>query len=219
MVSRENLLEKEKEIEEALIHYERMKRYPVKKLCKMKNKRGRQAFWSYVSRKSKTDTDISALQNKRTGVLHSKPTEIIDQVYLYLKDIFNGVEPGDEGGEGQERDQEDGGQDEEDEHVPGDHQYGAGPRILHSMDSTKCPVNDPDGYLDRDFSVKEVVEVLKVLGNGKAAGWDSIPNEALKEAPMCFVRRLVRIYNKVKDGGGVPSAWKRGRLVLIHKKG
>ena len=217
VVSRENLVEKEKEINEALVHFNRKKRSPIKKLCKMKNKRGRQVCWSYVSRKGKTNTDISALQDRETGVLHTKPTEIIDQVYLYLKDIFNGVEPENEECEGQERDKDDEGQDFSEVHC--DHQYGAGPRVLHSTDSSKCPVKDPDGFLDRDFSVDEVVGILSHLGNGKAVGWDSIPNEALKEAPMVFVKRLVRIYNKIKDGGDVPSAWKKGRLVLLHKKG
>ena len=222
VIAKEKLKEKEGEVEEAVTAYERKLRYPVKKLCKMKNKRGRQVFWSYVSRKYKTNTDISAVQNKVTGVLHTNPTEIIDEVYLYIKDIFSGLDPGvrqddDEGEEkgGDERLPGDQG----DDGLRGDHGYDAGPKRLHSSDSSKCPVNDPGGYLEKDFSEGEVRELLKALGNGKAAGWDSIPNEALKEAPPGFVVRLVKLYNRVKNGGGIPSSWKKGRLVLIHKKG
>ena len=57
------------------------------------------------------------------------------------------------------------------------------------------------------------------LGNGKAAGWDTIPNEALKEAPPCLLEKMLVLFNRVKNGGGVPEDWKKGRLVLIHKKG
>ena len=221
---------KEVEVKEALIEFERRKRYPVKKLCRMKNKRGRQAFWSYVSRKNKTNTDISALQAKNTGILHTKPGEIIREVHLYLRDIFNeGLVEDDVQMEDVDR-VEDNGQAEEDQpevedhlededQVPGDHGYGAGRKKLYSQDSSKCPVNDPSGHLDRDFSIKEVRGIIEGLGFGKAAGWDSIPNEALKEAPRCFLVRLVNLYNNVKNGGGIPSAWKKGRLVLIHKKG
>ena len=222
IMAKDNLVEKEGEVEEAVTAYERKKRCPVKKLCKMKNKRGRQAFWSYVSRKHKTNTDISAIQNKTTGVLHTKPAEIIDEVYSYLKDIFSGVDPDDH--QADEEDQGSPGQDghpeDQAEGVPrGDHDYDAGPKKLHSTDSSKSPLNDPGGYLDRNFSEKEVRGLLKALGSGKAAGWDSIPNEALKEAPPGFVTRLVKLYNRIKNGEEIPSSWKKGRLVLIHKKG
>ena len=222
IIAKENLKEKEVEVEEAVTAYERKLRFPVKKLCKMKNKRGRQAFWSYVSRKYKTNTDISAIQNKATGVLHTNPAEIIDEVFCYIKDIFSGVDPvehqDDEDEEGRSGEELHPGDQAEGE-PNGDHGYDAGPKKLHSTDSSKCPVNDPGGYLDKNFSEKEVRELLKAMGNGKAAGWDSIPNEALKEAPPCFVVRLVKLYNRVKNGEGIPSSWKKGRLVLVHKKG
>jgi hypothetical protein len=57
------------------------------------------------------------------------------------------------------------------------------------------------------------------LKDGKASGWDLLPNEALKHAPSCFVDKLVILYNRVLISGVIPSAWKRGRLVLVHKKG
>ena len=230
VLAAESLKNKELEVKEALNGFERRKRCPVKKLCKMKNKRGRQAFWSYVSRKNKTNTDISALQGKNTGILHTKAGEIIREVHLYLKDIFNeglvedevqmeDVDLVENNGQVEEDQVEVEDHLEDEDQVPGDHGYGGGRKKLHSQDSSKCPVNDPSGHLDRDFSVKEVKGIIEGLGFGKAAGWDTIPNEALKEAPQCFLVRLVNLYNNIKNGGGIPSAWKKGRLVLIHKKG
>jgi hypothetical protein len=78
---------------------------------------------------------------------------------------------------------------------------------------------DPNGFLNKDFTFNEVNEMVKTLGNGKAAGWDQVPNEALKEAPREFIDKLVVCFNRVKNQGVIPEAWKRGRLVLLHKKG
>ena len=61
--------------------------------------------------------------------------------------------------------------------------------------------------------------MIKTLGNEKAAGHDTIPNEALKNAPQTLVDLITKLYNRVKNRGVVPKAWKSGRLVLIHKKG
>ena len=73
--------------------------------------------------------------------------------------------------------------------------------------------------MDRDFNEAEVKKVLMGLGNGKASGWDTIPNEALKNASPELVAKLVTLFNRVKNSGDIPSAWKKGRLVLIHKAG
>ena len=57
------------------------------------------------------------------------------------------------------------------------------------------------------------------MGNNKAAGWDTIPNEAFKEAPPVLLVQLRILVNRVKNRAEVPSSWKRGRIVLVHKKG
>ena len=62
---------------------------------------------------------------------------------------------------------------------------------------------DPAGFLDRDFSISEVMNIVKSLGNGKAAGHDFIVNEALKEAPESFIRMLSKLFNMVKSKGRV----------------
>jgi len=57
------------------------------------------------------------------------------------------------------------------------------------------------------------------MGRGKAAGWDTIPVEALKEAPQKFLEILETLFNRIKDSCRIPYSWRRGRLVLLHKKG
>ena len=57
------------------------------------------------------------------------------------------------------------------------------------------------------------------LGNGKAAGWDKIPNEAIKQAHPSLMVQLRILFNRVKNRAEVPVRWKHGRLVLVHKKG
>ena len=73
--------------------------------------------------------------------------------------------------------------------------------------------------MDKDFSLSEVQGVITSLGNGKAAGWDEIPNEALKNSTPSVLKMIVVLMNRVKNSGIVPKSWKKGRLVLIHKKG
>ena len=101
-----------------------------------------------------------------------------------------------------------------------DHEYGVkmDPNLPNSGDSCH-PGDDPSGFLDKDFSFDEVLSTIKGLENGKAAGHDELLNEALKQAPESFVRKLTSLFNRVKTLGQVPMAWKRGRVVLVHKSG
>ena len=73
--------------------------------------------------------------------------------------------------------------------------------------------------MNRDFSVKEVLKIVRRLKNCKARGWDSIPNEAIKNAPGDFFILLTRLYNMIKRTGKMPEGWNRGLVTLVHKKG
>ena len=55
------------------------------------------------------------------------------------------------------------------------------------------------------------------MGNGKAAGWDTIPKEELKEFPLEFLQLLLLLFNCIKDKGVITNVW--SRFSLIHKKG
>ena len=221
LVTGQALQDKEQQVEDALCRFMKQGRSKLKQLCKSKSVRARKLFWKHTSLKEKNMMGISALQSRATGVLLCDPNQICDEVFKYLKDIFKGssdpVEPVVENEDGEDGDDT---QQQPNRGGTGDHEYGVDPRpVLETEDSSRDALRDPKGFLDRDFSMKEVKEVIQSTGNGKAAGWDLIPNEALKEAPEEFLVELVILYNRVKNYSEVPAGWKRGRLVLIHKKG
>ena len=154
-----------------------------------------------------------------------RPEELADEVLDYLKVIFKGEEE-DPGSHHEERGQEENcervmdPQDATPTAHPSDHGYGVDrdPGIKSEGDSASLNM-DPKGFLDRWVTRAELDEVLSTLKGGKASGWDDIPNEALRNAPEALLVKLVRLYNNVLSSGKVPSAWRRGRLVLVHKKG
>ena len=53
VVAAQYMDEKRKEVDEAIIRFKRQVRASIKKLCKMKSKRGLKTFWKYVSRGSR----------------------------------------------------------------------------------------------------------------------------------------------------------------------
>ena len=73
--------------------------------------------------------------------------------------------------------------------------------------------------MDKDITELEVKETVKAVGNEKATGHEFVPNEALKNAPPVLIEKLVVLFNRKKNKGKAPNPLKRGRLVLIHKKG
>ena len=244
LVAAQALEDKKFEVEMALKRFYQQGRSKLLGLCKGKSKKAKSLFWQHVSYKSKVSTDISALQSKKTGILLCKPEEIAEEAYEYMSKIFGSAEQevghGDEGqvrggveglggfgrhgGDGGKEDL--GGQDHGyAQQLPrgglvDDHGYAVNPRpVLKSKDSSKDAGKDPAGFLDKDFSDKEVRSIVESLGNGKAAGWDNIPNEAIKEAPPSLLVQLRILFNRVKNKSEVPASWKQGRLVLVHKKG
>lgn len=194
----------------------------------MKTKKSLKTFWRYVSQKPKSSEEITSLQRRDTGVMIYRPEELADEALRYLKVIFNGQEeePGAEEGVGGQVGDQDELQDHQDGSpsvsvpLPTDHRYGMDPDPgIKSEGGNKSPGLDPKGYMDRDVTRAELGVMLDELRNGKASGWDDIPNEALKNAPESLLVQVVRLYNNVKESGKVPAAWRRGRLVLVHKKG
>ena len=222
IVAKENLQEASDQLEAAMVAFRRQRRVPLLLASKKGCKKSRRVFWNYVSRKERGSLEISALQRKATGELVTGPEGVADEVFLYLKDIFNGEgeecrEPGSYAEDLEDRGEEDG---EQRKQGGGDHNYGVDPEpCAESFSSKGSYYTDPSGFLDADFKPAEVKEMIASLGNGKAAGWDEIPNEALKFAPKSLLHLLVTLYNRVKNSGVVPAAWRKGRLVLVHKKG
>ncbi|XP_073668649.1 uncharacterized protein [Paramisgurnus dabryanus] len=65
----------------------------------------------------------------------------------------------------------------------------------------------------------EILKALKILKNGKAAGPDGIPPEALKADLSTTVNMLLPLLQKVWRVGRVPADWKKGHMVKLPKKG
>jgi hypothetical protein len=226
VVAAERLEVVTQEVTRAMAEFNKQKRNVLIQMCKKKTRRARQIFWSHVSRTTRSSSEILALQDSRTGVLYTEKEDLKEEVFKYLSDIFNGggEPPGGvvQGGGVERQPLQDHGYAAV---LPGgavlpDHGYAADPKPhLQSRDASGKADSDPSGFLDKGFSEAEVKGILRGLGSSKAAGWDTIPNEALKEAPDKFVHLLVVLFNRVMVSGVVPSAWKRGRLVLIHKRG
>ena len=218
LVAREALDSKSEELESAKSKFYRQKRAPLMNLSKDKTRNGRKKFWRFVSGRTKTESDIEALQDMETGILKHTPGGIADEIRKYLKTIFSGHNE-DPGLDFEDRNHPD--QSEEQTTPPNrDHEYGAKTHAqLPQGGQGVDPVHNPTGYLNKPITTAEVLLVINNLKPGKSAGHDDVVNEALKGAPKEFVEKLTCLFNRVKDQSRVPESWKRGRVVLIHKKG
>ena len=65
----------------------------------------------------------------------------------------------------------------------------------------------------------EITKALKLLKNGKAAGPDGIPPEALKTDAKTTTDMLHPLLQKIWTEMKVPADWKKGHLVKLPKKG
>ncbi|VDP82828.1 unnamed protein product, partial [Schistosoma curassoni] len=89
------------------------------------------------------------------------------------------------------------------------------------------PMNPPDieaAHTDLPINVKsptteEIRMVVRQIKNGKAAGPDNIPSEALKSDIEATTSMLYLLFKKIWEEEQVPIDWKEGHLVKIPKKG
>ena len=101
-----------------------------------------------------------------------------------------------------------------------DHGYASPSGLkLPKNDCSGSLVDDPEGWSNRPFKFDEVKTVLSGLSSGKSPGWDTIPNEFLKNSPDVLVKWLVVLFNKIKTEKRTPKGWNKGRVTLIHKSG
>ena len=66
---------------------------------------------------------------------------------------------------------------------------------------------------------KEIHKAIKQLRNGKAAGPDNIPAEALKADAETSVEMPYPLFRDIWEKEEVPSEWKEGYLIKLPKKG
>ncbi|KAK7095834.1 hypothetical protein V1264_005198 [Littorina saxatilis] len=87
-------------------------------------------------------------------------------------------------------------------------------------DPPDIPPANGDLFINCNAPTKEEIsQAIKQLRNGKAAGPDSIPAEALKADLATSVEMLYPLFFKIWEEEQVPSEWKEGYLIKLPKKG
>ena len=189
--------------------------------CRGSSTRARRNFWSFVAPKKKQNSEISAVVSSSSGVVHCNHDDIRNEVEKHLTTVFEGssekivLEPG-------------GAVDHNysarrampDQTFLPDHPYSTTSSVkLPKVGDDKHLETDPNGWLNTDFTMSEVKDMIKNLKNNKAKGWDSIPNEALKNLPDEMIAMIALLFSKIKLSGTLPEGWNRGRITLVHKYG
>ena len=218
----ENAFEEQAAKVDDIFQYRRVvTRAKVRKQCSGKTPAAKKRFWGFVTGKVKQSSDISAVVSS-TGVLKCKPDEIGVEVEKHLCEVFEGsmdsLVPATPVPSGQC------------EHsysssLPppssiSDHSYAKdpSPKLPRVGDSDDIAKN-PNNWLAKDFSFKELKKIAAALNSGKARGWDNIPAEFIKNAPDSAFVVLTFLFNKIKNSGTFPKGWNCGRITLVHKKG
>ena len=65
----------------------------------------------------------------------------------------------------------------------------------------------------------EIKRAINKLKNGKSAGPDNIPAEALKTDPTTSAEILYHLFEKIWEEDKVPKDWKEGLIIKLPKKG
>ena len=218
MVAEKLFLDQSSKVSELLFLHRKIKRPSILKACAGNSVSARRNFWSYLKPNEKQSTDISAVLSPSSGVLKCNVDEIKSEVEQHLLSTFQGsfepplLPPA--------------------HNLPDDHSYAAAPPegavsdhsysihprpVLVNLDNSGSLAKNPSAWLNKEFNTPEVGKVVKKLKNCKAKGWDRIPNEAIKNAPLALLHLITRLFNLVKKHGRIPQGWNRGRITLIHK--
>ena len=84
------------------------------------------------------------------------------------------------------------------------------------------PSFEPNTFEDQvcpQYSFMELKTELGNLKDGKASGYDGIPNELLKNTGFSFRLYLQAFLNKVMETGTIPPDLNIGKCMLVHKVG
>ena len=207
-------------VSELLLDFRSARRSSIIKNCLGNSVKARKNFWSHVSPSKKQTSEISAVIDPTSGAVKCNNEDIKLLTEAHLLDTFNGsmekIQPS-------KNVHIDHPYNMIRESFPGsshDHPYSVDPSpSLPALDSSGTLEKDPSSWINREFSVEEVKDALKNLKNGKAYGWDQIPNEALKNLPVCMIEKVTHLFNKIKTSGKLPKGWNKGRVTLVHKRG
>ena len=222
------LMDQSDRVNNLTLAFKQMRRKEAAFKCKGNTTKARKQFWKYVSGKSRRASGISALYDPVSGALKCGAEELVTISENFMKKMFSGeftkTKPS----------QSTLLEENENDVLIGasDHQYTnsksndmwekagfeTGPK-LWCCDESKSPENDPVGFCGREISIEEINAQVKKLQDGKASGWDLIPNSAIKHAGKKFISLLADLYSRMFEEGEAPASWNDGRLVLVHKKG
>nr|XP_034308505.1 uncharacterized protein LOC117683441 [Crassostrea gigas] len=86
--------------------------------------------------------------------------------------------------------------------------------------SARCGVaHVKKSFEEESLSTKKIRRTINMLKNGKAAGLDEIPAEAIKADTETSVSILFNLFKKIWDEEGIPEEWKKGIRIKLSKKG
>ena len=179
-----------------------------------KNLKDRACFWSTVSGKVKQSTDITAVMSQ-SGVLKCDPDAIRLEVEDHFVSVFKGSIESVPSALPTVQSSQDQSPPTNFDHK---YAYNCSP-TLPRIGNSECLDLNPDVWLGKSFTSKEIKIVAKTLLNNKACGWDALPNEFVKFSPDLLHSLLAILFNKIKDMKVFPRGWNRGRVTLLHKRG
>ncbi|KAL9978171.1 hypothetical protein ACROYT_G015662 [Oculina patagonica] len=81
------------------------------------------------------------------------------------------------------------------------------------------PANTPLQVSESKPSEAEIKRAIRQLKNGKAAGPDGIPSEAIKADLNTSTKMLYELFGKIWETNEIPDDWKEGYLIKLPKKG
>ena len=86
----------------------------------------------------------------------------------------------------------------------------------NSFDPRNCEIPE-NTLINKPFTKKEVLDVIKKLKNNKACGIDNIINEFLKSCPVVIYDILLMFFNIILNTGIIPSVWSVSLIQPIYK--
>ena len=95
-------------------------------------------------------------------------------------------------------------------------------KVLNRPASEQRPQLIPGDPLDiniGEITKEEIHKVLSSLKNGKVAGTDNIPTEALKEGGKGIINHMHQLLNLIWAKEKIPTEWSKGLLVKLPKHG
>ena len=161
----------------------------------------RKKFWRFLKSQSKATGNISALQDKEEPMVFEQ-ADIEEAVLKHFKTIFEGQR-----------------HPVFTESSLSDQNLIALQEIddILNQESISYQSNHFENDVCPPFTFTELEHTLESLPNGKATGYDRLPNELLRNCSKTFKQYLLIFYNQIISDGSVPELLNHGRCILVYK--